>query len=162
MPLGRPNRLRPPARGFTWLWVLAALASLSAGLAAAGPLWREQDQRDREQQLMRLGALYADALTRYYDSSPGGVKHFPGDLAELLEDKRFVGTVRHLRRLYPEPIDPARGWGLVRAPDGGIAGVYSQSDRQPFHTAPLSAGGREMAEARRYSDWKFTVKESER
>ena len=46
--------------------------------------------------------------------------------------------VRHLRRLYKEPITGQDEWGLVEAPGGGVMGVYSRSEDEPIKTGNFS------------------------
>ncbi len=147
--------MRPGERGFVYLWVMALVAALAVGLAATGPLWTQEAQREREDELLRVGKLYAEAIARYYLSSPGNVKRYPSSLDELLLDTRFVGTVRHIRALYADPVVGNSPWGLLRAPDGGIRGVYSQSTVPPLRTVPVDLGVALLAPATRYADWQF-------
>lgn len=147
--------MRAGERGFTYLWLLAVVAVLGLGLAALGPMWAESAQREREEDLLRIGQIYAQAIHDYHQASPGSVKRFPPTLDALLLDTRFVGTRRHLRRLYADPLDPARPWGLVRAPDGGVAGVYSQDTRRPWLRAGWSGEHVALPPAERYADWQF-------
>ena len=158
MQAGSTRSARPPSGGFTYLWMLAALVLFSIGLAAIGPPWAERAKREREQELVRIGTIYARAIASYYLAAPGSLRQYPPDLNSLLEDTRRVGTLRHIRRLYVDPLDPARPWGLVRAADGGVAGVYSKSEDAPLHTAPLDIGPAMLPQASRYSDWKFAPK----
>lgn len=150
----RSRSRRPLAQsGYAFVVVLMLLTLVSLGLAAAGPAYSSQAQREREQELLRIGALYAQALQDYYDAAPGNLRQYPKKLEQLLRDTRYVGTVRHLRKLYADPLQPGTPWGLVRDRDDGIVGVYSTSAQEPI----AQAGG-PVAPARRYSDWKFTVK----
>lgn len=148
---------RRPARGFTFVAVLLLLAVLMAGLAQAGTWWSQDTRRDRERELLRIGTLYASALAAYHDRSPGNVKHYPQQLDELVRDTRFIGTVRHLRRLYADPLDPTRPWGLVRDERGGIVGVFSQSEAAPATQRRVESSGVVLPPASRYSDWKFVA-----
>lgn len=157
MPAGKAQSSQ---RGFTYLTVMALVAILGLGLAAIGPMWADAAQREREQELLRVGELYAKAIGNYRASSPGSVKRHPAELGDLLQDNRFVGTRRHLRKLYADPLNPARSWGLIRAPDGGVAGVYAQDERLPFVRTGLQVGVVQLAPAQRYSDWKFMPKET--
>lgn len=161
----RPGSGRPPigarpaaARGFTYVWMLAALALLSIGLAAVGERWSDRAQRERERELLRIGSVYARAIASYHAASPGSVKQYPPELKNLLDDNRMVGTVRYLRKLYADPLDPSRPWGIVRAPDGGVIGVYSQSGDRPLRVEPLDIGLEPLPAASHYSDWKFVPK----
>ena len=144
--------------GFTLVWVLAAIAILSVGLAALGPQWADQAHREREQDLLRVGQLYAQAIARYQALSPGSLKQYPSDLQQLLLDNRFAGTQRHLRKLYPDPLDPSRPWGIIRSPDGGILGVFSQSAAMPLRRAALDLDGLVLEPATRYDEWKFIAR----
>ena len=145
------------ASGFTFVWVLAAIVILSIGLAAIGPIWAEQARREREQDLLRVGQLYAHAIARYRANAPGTLKPYPISLDQLLLDGRFAGTVRHLRRLYPDPLGAQRPWGVVRDADGGIRGVYSQSTDMPLRREPLDLDGVSLPAAQRYDQWKFVT-----
>lgn len=148
--------MRAGEQGFAFVVVLMLLASMMLGLAIAGPRWHEQARREREQDLLRIGALYAQALASYRDRSPGSAKQFPARLEDLLEDRRYVGTVRHLRTLYPDPVNPGQPWGLVLDADQHVAGVYSLSEAAPVAEAPVERGRLKLPPARRYSDWKFS------
>lgn len=143
------------ARGFTYVGVLTLVALLGLGLAAIGPLWAREAQREREEQLLRVGRLYADAVGRYRAMSPGAVKRYPAQLEDLLLDTRFVGTVRHLRALYSDPVSRQQPWQLILAPDGGIMGVASRSTEEPLRRTPVVLGSLTLAPAQRYSDWRF-------
>ena len=87
--------------------------------------------------------------------SPGAVKQFPPSLEALLEDRRLVGTHRHLRRIYPDPINPSQPWGLLRGPDGRIRGVFSTSELPPLRQEAIDLGVVRLERARSYHDWKF-------
>lgn len=149
---------RGAQRGFTFVAVLLLLALCMLGLAVAGPLWSQRAQREKERELLRVGALYARALASYRDASPGSLKEYPDRLEALLLDTRYIGTRRHLRALYPDPMNPGQPWGLVLDAEHRIVGVYSQSANAPVAQGPLDLGDISLKPAQRYSDWKFTVK----
>lgn len=141
-------------RGFTYILMLFAVAAVSIGLAMATPIYSEQLRRQREAELVRIGALYVQAIESYYLASPGSVQSYPKRLEELLLDPRYVGTRRYMRKLYQDPVGRA-DWGLVAAPDGGVAGIYSRSEDRPLITRPIAIGSRSIGAASRYSDLKF-------
>ncbi|MED5621556.1 type II secretion system protein [Ideonella sp. BN130291] len=146
------------SRGYTFVGVLLLLALCMLSLAVAGPVWSQQVRREREQELLRVGGLYAQAIASYYQASPGSEKQFPQRLDQLLNDTRFVGVRRHLRALYPDPVSPGQPWGLVLDAQQRIVGVHSLSEQPPLAEGRLEAGGVELAPAKHYSDWKFIAK----
>ena len=154
MPLGKPRRRRA-APGYTYMAGLCALATLGNGLAALGQTWSAAAQRDKEAELIRVGALYVRAIGDYYARSPGSVKSYPPRLDDLLEDTRFVGTMRHLRKLYGDPVNHDQQWTLLRAPGGGIIGVASQSDKRVLRQRPLNVPHGLPVAGARYSEWNF-------
>lgn len=142
--------------GFTYVATLAALAIFGIGLAALGQSWSALARRDKEDELLRVGGAYAQAIRSYYLRSPGARRQFPRQLEDLLEDKRFAGTERHLRRLYRDPVTRGQAWGLVLAADGGIMGVYSLSEAPALRRQPLRLRYGTVVAGQRYVDWKFT------
>lgn len=152
-------------RGFTYLAILALIAVLSLSLGAASEHIANINKREREAELAFIGEQYRNAIACYYQTPIGGVKQFPDTLESLLLDKRSVNPVRHLRRLYRDPITGSDQWGLVKTPSGQITGVYSLSNERILATskADLSNGllsGNEGLKqpAALYSDWKFVYK----
>jgi type II secretory pathway pseudopilin PulG len=142
------------AKGFTYLGVLILVAALGAVLGAAGTRWATVDQRNREAELLRIGAEVRSAIGAYYESSPGTVKNYPPNLEALLRDSRYLGIRRYLRRIPRDPMTRQSNWGLVASPDGGVRGLYSSSDKIPFRTNFLRSDT-SSASAALYSDWKF-------
>ncbi|HEY4080826.1 MAG TPA: type II secretion system protein [Burkholderiaceae bacterium] len=146
-------------RGFTFIAVLLLLALCGLGLAAVGPAWATQSQRDREDELLRIGTLYAQAIAEYRDNSPGSVKVCPDQLQWLVLDTRFVGVARHLRKLYADPMNPGQPWGLIKDQAGHITGVYSLSTQVPLRQQAMDLGALKLDAAQHYSDWKFKPKD---
>jgi hypothetical protein len=140
--------------GFTYLTLMFIVAILMGGLALVGEMWETAARRDKEAQLLVIGNEYRTAIGRYYDATPGGVKRYPPSLEDLLKDPRQPSTQRYLRRLYRDPFGGAE-WGIVRAPDGGIAGVYSLSEEKPLKTGHFKLRDAGFESAQRYADWKF-------
>ncbi len=138
--------------GFTYLTILFVIAFMGLGLALTGEVWHTAMMREREAQLLYSGNQYRRAIERYYLSGP---RQFPRALEDLLKDPRKPGTERYLRKLYFDPLTGKSEWGLVKAPDGGIMGVYSLSEGKPLKVAGFRFADREFEGAALYSDWKF-------
>lgn len=143
-------------QGIAYLALLIAIAIVGVGIAAAGIVWSEASQREKERELLFVGEQFRRAIQQYYES---GVldKSYPPTLDALLQDSRFAVTRRHLRRIYHDPLSGTTEWGLVRAPDGGIMGVHSLRNnvaaRRQGDFPPQLAGLEGKAHT---SDWVFS------
>ena len=155
MQIGKRPRPVLWQRGFTMVAVLAAMFLLALGTQAVMTVVSQQAQRDREAELLQIGAAFAQAIGAYYESSPGSVKRWPQSLEDLADDKRFVGIHRHIRQVYLDPITRSTNWGLLRTSDGAIYGVYSLSDAAPIRSGGVEIGNLNLAPASRYADWQF-------
>lgn len=140
--------------GFTLLGILILIAVLGVGMAALGKVWETASRRDKEAQLLFVGEQYRQAIASFWRGSPSGQARLPKSIEELLRDPRYPHTVRHLRRPYPDPVTGQAEWGLVRR-DGGIAGVYSLSEAQPYKMAGFDLSNAAFEGAARYADWVF-------
>jgi type II secretory pathway pseudopilin PulG len=139
-------------RGFTYLGLLVIVAVMGAGAAAYGQIASHQAQREKEAELLFRGEQYRLAIESYYKKE----SRYPRTLADLVEDKRYPMPVRHLRRLYADPMTGKADWGLVENPEGGgVMGVYSRGEAAPIKTAGFSMPNQGFEKAERYSDWKF-------
>jgi type II secretory pathway pseudopilin PulG len=143
------NRLE---QGFTYLTVLFLVAFMGLGLALTGEVWQTGVAREREAQLLYAGNQYRRAIERYYLS---GLNQYPRALEDLLKDPRKPNTERYLRKLYADPLTLKGEWGIVKGPDGGIMGVYSQSEDKPVKVAGFPLVNRDFEGTAKYSDWKF-------
>jgi hypothetical protein len=130
--------------GVTYLAVLFFIAASGAMLAATGMIWSHERQRQKEEELLWVGDQFKQAIGLYYERSPGRVKRYPEKLEDLLDDKRYLTTQRHLRQVYRDPMTGKPEWGLIAAPGGGVMGVHSLSDLSPIRSGAM-----------RYSDWRF-------
>ena len=129
---------------------LLFIAVAGAGLAAYGEIASHAAQREKEAELLFRGEQYRDAIASYYKKE----QRYPGKLDELLEDKRYPMPVRHLRRLYKDPITGA-DWAVVEAPGGGVMGVFSRSEEEPIKSGNFSTKNQGFNEKRKYQDWQF-------
>lgn len=140
--------------GIALLGLLIAMAIAAVGLMAAADVWATAQQREREQELLFVGNQYRMAIERYYNTSPGVAKMLPGSLDELIEDKRFSMPVRHLRRLYADPMTGKNEWNTVLV-GTKIAGVYSKSDKALFKQANFDVVNSGFEGKTSAAEWKF-------
>lgn len=111
-------------------------------------------KRALEDELLWVGVQYQHALESYYWSSPGKAKHLPVTLDELVRDTRFPQPVRHIRRLYADPLQPSMPWGLLRN-GGQIIGVHSQAEGSPQRRTGFGPGNESFDGSTHYTDWRF-------
>jgi len=150
-------------RGYSYLVLLFTVAIAAAGMAGTGIVWHTEQQRDRETELLFIGNQIRAAIISYYARTPpGSLRRYPGTLDELLKDPRFPMTVRHLRKLYRDPITGTTEWGLIIHPGGGIMGVYSKSDALPLKRAGFDLQNRlfedraqALGKTLTYKEWQF-------
>jgi len=142
-------------RGFGWIFVLIMLAVASATGAVVAQRWSDRMARDKERQLLRVGDAYAQALANYRASSPGSDKRYPQTLEQLVLDTRFVGTRRHLRTLYSDPMTGQADWVLLRDERGDISGIRSCSEQRPWARVAQHLDFTDLPAAERYADWAF-------
>jgi type II secretory pathway pseudopilin PulG len=142
-------------RGFTYIWILFAVALAGIVLAAAGQVWQTEARREKEVELMFVGEQFRQALASYYESSPGMPKRYPDSLEKLLADDRFPKVKRHLRKIFHDPTTGKSEWGLVKKPGIGIVGIYSLSPQRPFKRGNFPSRYATFANAASYKDWEF-------
>jgi len=149
--------MTPPrsSAGITLLAVMVALALMIAVLLAMLTVWWQERAREKQAELLWVGATFREAIERYYAAGPDAARRYPERLEDLLEDTRHPGTQRYLRKVYRDPITGSAAWGTVPAPGGGIMGVYSRSNAAPIRGAGKVAAGQVDPGAKHYSDWKF-------
>lgn len=146
--------------GFTLIGLLILVAVLGIALAAVGHVWQTTAQREREQELLFIGNAFRQALKSYEEQTPEGQPTRPANLNALLQDPRFPTPVRHLRKLYRDPITGDPRWGLLKEADG-IRGVFSLSTSQPLKTRGFSDENSSFTGKKRYADWVFALPEAQ-
>jgi type II secretory pathway pseudopilin PulG len=157
-PCSSADLVPPSQAGFTYIGVLILVFIMGILLAATGEVWHTVQQREKERELLFVGNEFRKAIGRYYELAPGGAKKFPSKLEDLLLDERYQTTQRYLRKIYPDPFSAKPEWGLLKAPDEGIMGVYSLSDEAPLQVANFEGENLDFTDAIHYSDWRFVYR----
>jgi type II secretory pathway pseudopilin PulG len=117
-----------PQRGFTYLWLLFAVALSGAVLAQIGQHWSGLVQRERERELIFRGQQIAAAIAAYHAAPGVAAAAWPRGFDELLEDRRAAAPQRHLRQAFSDPLTGKADWVPVLDEGGGWRGVHSRSD----------------------------------
>jgi type II secretory pathway pseudopilin PulG len=146
---------RPRARGIVLLALLMMILLGAIFSTRAIEVWATARQREKEAELLFVGEQYRAAIRHYYFSSPNArTRALPTRLEDLLLDDRFPVPVRHLRRLYPDPISGG-DFELLRQ-GNRIAGVYSASNAQPLKIANFDNKDQSTFVAKSsYREWVF-------
>jgi hypothetical protein len=125
-------------------------------LALIATISSQQQQREKEKQLMFIGKQFMQAIGSYYENPPlNQAKQFPKRLEDLVEDNRTAYTQRHLRKIFYDPFTAGAEWGLVKDANNGIVGIYSKSDVKPIKIANFEKNFTQFADKTHYSDWRF-------
>jgi type II secretory pathway pseudopilin PulG len=132
--------------GFTYLMLLWWVAVSSVLVTALSQTWVIDARREREFDLVFKGEQIRSAIAAYAKAPVAeGTSRLPSRLEDLLQDQRLGKPVHHLRRLWRDPITGGE-WGLIKAKDGGITGVFSTSPKAPL---------RPPENVSAYVEWRF-------
>lgn len=148
MPIGKRTQ-----SGFGYLMALFAVAALGLLAATAGQVWHTTAQRMREDELLFIGQQFRQALDSYHAFNAGGAQQYPASLQDLLEDRRSQVTLRHLRRIYEDPMTGQADWVLVTAGER-IVGLHSRSLETPFRR-DFQGADSAFNDATSYAQWVF-------
>lgn len=140
--------------GFSYMGILMLMVLMGISMAGVGLLWHIQLQRQKEQQLLFVGSAIKKAIGSYYANSPKGLGEYPPSLKALLLDERKIKPIRHLRRLYIDPIGRQQDWVLIMK-NKRVVGVHSQSKLKPLKRSGFSQAYEDFSKAKTYQDWKF-------
>ena len=144
--------------GFTYLGMIILVTVL--GLVGAATLKIDALLRRAaaEEELLAVGAAFADALTSYAAATPQGQPTQPATLQDLLKDSRSPAIRRHLRKVFVDPMTGSTDWGIVWLGDHkGVLAVYSKSTVQPLKIANFDARLAGFEGRQHISDWHFTA-----
>ena len=149
---------RPAQGGFTYLGLIILVTIIGLVGAATLKVGSLLQRAAMEDELLDIGAAFSDALKSYASVTPPGQPQQPPSLQELLKDPRFPNTVRHLRKLFVDPVTGKAEWGILYLHDKtGVLGVYSLSDAAPLKQSNFDARFQNFDNKLHLSDWKFTM-----
>lgn len=142
--------------GFAYLWTLMLIGFMGVGLTIGSHLYQTSVQREKETQLLFIGRQFRLAIERYKSSGPENAKdQYPATLDNLLKDPRYPNTVRHLRKLYIDPMTGKNEWGTLVL-QGRIVGVHSLSEQKPIKQDNFEASDASFRNKNKYAEWVFT------
>lgn len=112
---------RNALQGFTYIGVLFGVALIGLVLGGGAQLASKQLERQRVAQADWALRQYRAALLSYHKAAPGAERKMPSTLEDLLLDRRYLGVVRHLRRLYEVPCEDGSLATLTYVPQASAA-----------------------------------------
>lgn len=151
----KPSDWRRKQQGFSYFVAIFMVAIVAVLSLHAQTNMATKERRRKEDELLFVGQAYRDAIRGYYLNSTGQVRSFPPSIDVMLLDKRTNQIASHLRKAYLDPITGSANWGIVKAPDGGIMGVYSLSIQQPIKVDGFPDALGAFIGAKQYQNWKF-------
>ena len=154
MQISTAGKPRNNPSGFTYVMVLVAVVILGIVLETANVQISFVQRREREKELLYRGQAYQTAIRYFYKAH----NNFPRSLKDLLKDPHAINK-HYLRALYTDPVSRGKTpWKLIRATDGGISGVASQSEETPLKKANFPQGLENFEKAKTYAEWEFVYK----
>jgi type II secretory pathway pseudopilin PulG len=119
-------------RGFVMVALLVGMAIAAIWLSAALPSWRQQAQRQREEDLIFRGEQYARALVLYYEKNNST---YPPDFDALVSG-------HFLRKKWKDPVTGEDfipvGIGVIAPPRQGGPGQPSTAGQPIAPAAPIT------------------------
>ena len=147
--------MRTGEGGFTYIGLLTVVAISGVALGATGVLWQTEAKREKERELLFIGNQFRRAIEQYHSRTPGTVKAFPRSLEELVHDTRHPIPMRHLRRIYADPMTGRADWQLISGAGGGIVGVRSRSPAKPLKQRGFRGRDAGFTDREQYAEWAF-------
>jgi type II secretory pathway pseudopilin PulG len=145
--------------GYAYLALLIAIAIIGVSAAGAAQLGAIYQRRMAEEELLAIGGEFQRALLSYAVATPLGQPTQPRTFDELLRDPRYPNVVRHLRKLYADPMTGRADWALVKSPDGQtIVGIHSSSKGHPIKLSHFPGEFQGFNDKGSYADWVFVAR----
>jgi type II secretory pathway pseudopilin PulG len=145
-------RVRPQS-GLVLLALLIMLVLVGVGALGAAEVWSVSLKREREAELLFVGAQYRRAIESYWKMSPGR-RAYPPSIEVLLTDDRFPNPVHHLRRQYRDPMSETGEFEPIKQANA-LVGVHSSSADEPIKRAGFPPSFKQFEQAETYAQWQF-------
>lgn len=158
MRIGSRRRHRKQG-GYAYLALMILIAIIGVAAAAGAQLGAIYQRRMAEENLLAIGGEFQRALLSYAAATPLGQATQPRTLDDLLRDQRYPNVVRHLRKLYLDPMTGKADWVLVKSPDGQtIVGIHSASNAHPIKIANFTGDFQGFNDKHSYAGWVFVAR----
>jgi type II secretory pathway pseudopilin PulG len=147
--------------GFTYLGLIIFVAIIGLVGAATLKIGSLLQRAAAEEELLEIGAAFSAALDSYAAATPRGASPYPPSLAELLKDPRSPAVLRHLRKVYVDPLTGKAEWGIVYLGGGetGIVAFHSLSTARPLKIGNFDSRFKGLDNKEMVSEWRFSAGE---
>jgi len=147
--------------GFTYLGLIIFVAIIGLVGAATLKIGSLLQRAAAEEELLEIGAAFSAALDSYAAATPRGASPYPPSLAELLKDPRSPAVLRHLRKVYVDPLTGKAEWGIVYLGSGetGVVAIHSLSTARPLKIANFDSRFKGLDNKEIVSEWRFSAGE---
>jgi type II secretory pathway pseudopilin PulG len=153
------GKARRAQAGLAYLALLIAIAIIGVAAAASAQLGAIYQRRMAEEELLAVGGEFQRALLSYAAATPLGQPTQPRMLDDLVRDPRYPNAVRHLRKVYADPMTGKADWVLVKSPDGQtIVGIHSVSKAHPIKISHFPGEFQGFTDKKSYADWVFVAR----
>ncbi|WP_442838741.1 type II secretion system protein [Acinetobacter baumannii] len=142
--------------GFAYIWMLVIFSILAVVIGQWSVNYATLLQREKEQELLRIGLMYRNAIYQYYQNSPNGIRTYPKKIEDLLRDPRYPEVRRYLRNLEKDPMT-SREFILIKNNDMEVVGIYSSSKKKPIKKVGFLPSIKFFEAANSYTEWKFKM-----
>lgn len=149
-------KTRSSQQGAIYIWILLSLLFLSLGIGQWSINYANLTQREKEEELLRIGLMYRKAIYQYYQNSPGGVKTYPEKLEDLLRDPRYLEVKRYLKKLEKDPMT-SKDFLIIKNSENKIIGIYSSSLQKTIKKTGFLSSLENFEKVEKYRDWKFSL-----
>lgn len=140
--------------GLAYLVLLVALAVIGTAAAHSVGQGAAASRRQAELDLLAIGTEFEHAFQSHRLFRAAGPSAGPREIEELLLDRRVAG-LRHLRKIYVDPLTGRQEWGVLRHPDGSIMGLYSMAPGIPIKRSGFGLHRATFDDGQQYSQWVF-------
>lgn len=144
------------SQGFSYLWILFIVFLMGIFSMLTSSLYQIQQQRENEKILIQQGHEFRRAIESYYHlSNQTGIEGYPNSLEQLIKDDRYPNTVRHLRKIYIDPMTGQSDWVLVKI-GNKVIGVHSSSNKKTLKKTNFLPEDATLENKNTYNEWIFS------
>lgn len=145
--------------GFSYILLMLLLGVMGILGSFSIDAGSRMNRRGAEVELLRIGEEFDSALRSYRENSvnisSAASTRGPAELVNLTRDTRSGRLVRHVRKIYADPLIGQENWGIIRDQEGFILGIYSLAEGEPIKQEGFLPTQEAFRRAKSYRGWVF-------